>query len=113
MFSFGQTGIFLLGGKTLEDQTSAMYLRSGDILMMAGDARLAYHAVPRILRYPHLESIVLQGIETSSEQSHSLKCLNKYLSYSRINVNIRQVEGPLATFDSQTTRENGCLNEKY
>lgn len=47
--SFGQSAIFLLGGKTRDQAPLAMYLRSGDIMIMAGDSRLAYHAVPRIL----------------------------------------------------------------
>ncbi|GFS14680.1 alkylated DNA repair protein alkB homolog 1-like [Elysia marginata] len=47
--SFGQTAIFLLGGKTKSVEPIAVYLRSGDICVMRGQSRLAYHAVPRIL----------------------------------------------------------------
>ena len=48
-FSLGQSAIFLLGGKTRDDAPIAMYIRSGDVMVMAGNSRLAYHAVPRIL----------------------------------------------------------------
>ena len=102
-FSFGQPCIFLLGGQTLDDLPCAMYLRSGDIIMMSRDARLAYHAVPRILRHQELATLLTQDIECdiSSERRRSLQCLEKYLSNSRINVNIRQVEGPSGSFAGQ------------
>ena len=48
-FSFGQTAIFLVGGLTKEEKPLAMYLRSGDIVIMMGPSRLRYHAVPRII----------------------------------------------------------------
>lgn len=47
--SLGQTAIFLLGGVTKATEPVAVYLRSGDITVLSGDSRLAYHAVPRIL----------------------------------------------------------------
>ena len=49
MNSFGQTAIFLLGGQTKETSPTAMFLHSGDIIIMGGPSRLAYHAVPKIL----------------------------------------------------------------
>lgn len=48
--SFGQTAIFLLGGKTKDVTPSAMFLKSGDIVVMSKESRLCYHAVPRILK---------------------------------------------------------------
>ena len=48
-FSFGQTAIFILGGLTREEKPVAMYLRSGDIVVMMGPSRLRYHSVPRIM----------------------------------------------------------------
>ena len=109
-FSFGQTCIFLLGGQTLDDTPCAMYLRSGDIVVMSRDTRLAYHAVPRILRHEDLAGLLTHNTnsEISSERRLSLHCLEKYLSYSRINVNIRQVEGPSGRFASDV---NNVLNE--
>ena len=47
--SFGQDAIFLLGGPTKATEPTPILLRSGDICVMSGPARLAYHAVPRIL----------------------------------------------------------------
>ncbi|XP_045123433.1 nucleic acid dioxygenase ALKBH1-like isoform X2 [Portunus trituberculatus] len=48
-FSFGQSAVFLIGGCTKATAPSAILLHSGDIVVMAGAARLCYHAVPRIL----------------------------------------------------------------
>ena len=41
--SLGCKAIFLLGGKSREDPPLAMFLRSGDIVLMAGDARECFH----------------------------------------------------------------------
>ncbi|XP_018787311.1 PREDICTED: DNA demethylase ALKBH1 [Bactrocera latifrons] len=49
-FSFGQTAIFLIGGRTKEMSPLAVYLRSGDVLIMSGESRLCYHAVPRVMK---------------------------------------------------------------
>eukprot|EP00066_Takifugu_rubripes_P028973 XP_011618239.1 PREDICTED: alkylated DNA repair protein alkB homolog 1 isoform X2 [Takifugu rubripes] len=50
--SFGQSAIFLLGGLCRQDPPTAMYMRSGDVMVMSGQSRLRYHAVPRILVAP-------------------------------------------------------------
>jgi hypothetical protein len=41
--SLGCKAIFLLGGKSREDPPLAMFLRSGDIVLMAGEARECFH----------------------------------------------------------------------
>ncbi|KAK7070839.1 Nucleic acid dioxygenase alkbh1 [Halocaridina rubra] len=51
-FSFGQGAIFLIGGSSKETKPTALLLHSGDIMIMAGASRLAYHAVPRIIKVP-------------------------------------------------------------
>ena len=48
-YSFGQTALFLIGGQTKDQTPLGMYLKSGDIAIMAGRSRLSYHAVPKIL----------------------------------------------------------------
>lgn len=42
-FSLGCKAIFLLGGKSREDPPLAMFLRSGDVVLMAGVARECFH----------------------------------------------------------------------
>jgi alkylated DNA repair protein alkB family protein 1 len=41
--SLGCKCIFLLGGKTRDEVPTAMFLRSGDIVLMAGEARECFH----------------------------------------------------------------------
>ena len=47
--SLGDTAVFRVGGKTRKDSTERYELRSGDVFLLAGDDRLAYHGVDRIL----------------------------------------------------------------
>jgi len=47
--SLGDTGIFRVGGKTRKDATERYELRSGDVFLLAGEDRLAYHGVDRVL----------------------------------------------------------------
>lgn len=51
--SFGQTAIFLLGGTKKSDKPSALFIRSGDVVVMSGKSRLCFHAVPKIVKDPH------------------------------------------------------------
>eukprot|EP00088_Acartia_fossae_P067790 TRINITY_DN8497_c0_g1_i4.p1 TRINITY_DN8497_c0_g1~~TRINITY_DN8497_c0_g1_i4.p1 ORF type:complete len:362 (-),score=59.68 TRINITY_DN8497_c0_g1_i4:37-1089(-) len=63
--SFGQSGIFLLGGKSLDVSPSAYLLKSGYVAVMTKEARLCYHAVPKILVDP---SLVPDMIPEKAEQ---------------------------------------------
>ena len=130
--SFGQSGIFLIGGKTKQVKPVPILLQSGDVVIMSGESRLAYHGVPRILTSPDkhvprtLSSETLQKSSTcpycrsrgnegfvvdakkdsalcQGEVSAKRTCsccvkdldswdeFESYLSVSRINVNVRQV----------------------
>lgn len=42
-YSLGCKAIFLLGGKSREEPPVAMFLQSGDIVLMAGQARECFH----------------------------------------------------------------------
>ena len=46
--SLGDDGLFRLGGTTRSGATQSLWLRSGDVVVMGGAARLAYHGVDRI-----------------------------------------------------------------
>uniref|UniRef100_A0A182QTH4 Fe2OG dioxygenase domain-containing protein n=1 Tax=Anopheles farauti TaxID=69004 RepID=A0A182QTH4_9DIPT len=98
-FSFGQPAVFLIGGVSREEQPSALLLRSGDVVVMSGPARLCYHAVPRVFTDVELP----EGMECSTErwksdmrnERHGGGCWSEleeeYLQQSRININVRQV----------------------
>lgn len=76
--SFGLPAIFLIGGKTKATRPSAIYLPSGCAVIMSGPARLAYHAIARILPADG-------PIPTESD------AIDMFLRHTRININVRQV----------------------
>lgn len=47
--SLGDTAVFPLGGLNRKDPTVSFRLRSGDIVVLSGAARRAYHGVDRVL----------------------------------------------------------------
>ncbi len=46
--SLGDDGLFRIGNLTRGGKTESIWLRSGDVVVMGGDARLTYHGVDRI-----------------------------------------------------------------
>ncbi|CCG81384.1 AlkB-like protein [Taphrina deformans PYCC 5710] len=96
--SFGHTTVFLIGHKTRDVAPTAIYLRSGDALIMSGACRRAYHGVPRIVEGSlpkHLQHSTdwdnSDRETTTQEQRDDWDVFAKYMSTTRINVNIRQV----------------------
>lgn len=47
--SLGDTAVFRIGGLKRTDPTRSVRLSSGDVCLLAGEARLAFHGVDRIL----------------------------------------------------------------
>jgi alkylated DNA repair protein (DNA oxidative demethylase) len=47
--SLGDTAVFRLGGPTRSGPTTSLRLNSGDVCLLAGDARLAFHGIDRVL----------------------------------------------------------------
>ncbi|CAL9120662.1 Alpha-ketoglutarate-dependent dioxygenase [Musa troglodytarum] len=86
--SLGCKAIFLLGGKSREDMPVSMFLRSGDIILMTGQARECFHGVPRIfIDDEHAENSDLLSKFSGEED----RCFVDYVKSSRVNINIRQV----------------------
>lgn len=46
--SLGDEALFRMGGQARGGKTDSLWLRSGDVVVMAGDARMAYHGIDRI-----------------------------------------------------------------
>ncbi|MBX3481085.1 MAG: alpha-ketoglutarate-dependent dioxygenase AlkB [Caulobacter sp.] len=57
--SLGDTAIFRIGGTTRGGRTASVRLASGDACLLAGEARLAFHGVDRIL--PGSSSLIPGG----------------------------------------------------
>ena len=59
--SFGQSAVFLIGGESRAVRPQALLLQSGDVVVMSGPSRLAYHGVPKILG-PSKASLVPEAL---------------------------------------------------
>ncbi|PTX57898.1 alkylated DNA repair protein (DNA oxidative demethylase) [Litoreibacter ponti] len=46
--SLGDEALFRIGNTTRGGKTESLWLRSGDVVVMGGEARLAYHGVDRV-----------------------------------------------------------------
>jgi len=57
--SLGNTALFRLGGTTRKGPTQSLKLSSGDVVVLGGDARLAYHGIDRI--YPNTSTLLANG----------------------------------------------------
>jgi DNA oxidative demethylase len=57
--SLGDAAIFRVGGLARKDPTRAFELRSGDVVVLGGEDRLAYHGIDRIL--PGTSSLLPEG----------------------------------------------------
>ncbi|CAN6371916.1 unnamed protein product [Urochloa humidicola] len=86
--SLGCKCIFLLGGKTRDEVPTAMFLRSGDIVLMAGEARECFHGVPQIFTESDQQEISALDSQLSGDDDCFIL---DYIRNSRININIRQV----------------------
>ncbi|XP_065185297.1 nucleic acid dioxygenase ALKBH1-like [Sycon ciliatum] len=87
--SFGQDAIFLLGGHERSARPVAMMVRSGDAMVMSGEARMAYHAVPRVFPTT-VKPLEVDSIVSDDEWTP----YGEYMHASRVNLNIRQVLRP-------------------
>ncbi|XP_011862428.1 PREDICTED: alkylated DNA repair protein alkB homolog 1 isoform X2 [Vollenhovia emeryi] len=93
--SFGQTAVFLIGGPRQEDPASAVFLRSGDVVIMSGSSRLRYHGVPRIL--PAFKAPWDDDCDSREGPAYDWDDWRKartYIAEARINMNVRQVLKP-------------------
>ena len=108
--SVGLPAIFLLGGKTKDDEpVLPIVIRSGDVLCMGGDCRLNYHGMARLLPssvnlpFTHLEegasppehkdtvNLATFGLSRSVLCKEDSECLDSFLADHRLNINVRQV----------------------
>jgi alkylated DNA repair protein alkB family protein 1 len=101
--SFGQSAVFLLGGQTKAIKPTAMFVRSGDIVILAGKSRLSYHGVPKILSIPKdgnaidclskesLDFAIAKDFYPNSKIFRNWMEIYSYMQESRINISVRQV----------------------
>ncbi|KAH0516540.1 DNA oxidative demethylase ALKBH1 [Microtus ochrogaster] len=101
-FSFGQSAIFLLGGLKRDEAPTAMFMHSGDIMVMSGFSRLLNHAVPRVLPHPDgeclphcletpLPAVLPSGSLLEPCSVEDWQVCSTYLKTARVNMTVRQV----------------------
>jgi len=61
--SFGRDAVFVIGGETLDVAPTPLYLRSGDLVVLWKEARLAYHGVPKIC-----DETSLSGLDSGNRE---------------------------------------------
>ena len=57
--SLGDTGVFRVGGISRKDPTTRYELQSGDVIVLGGEDRLAFHGIDRIL--PGTSGLLQEG----------------------------------------------------
>lgn len=87
--SLGCKAIFLLGGETRDEPPIAMFLRSGDAVLMAGPTRRCFHGIPRT--FVEANESELPDFHASLPPTCMTDSLLAYIGETRINMNIRQV----------------------
>ncbi len=101
LFSFGNKAVFLLGSETKDEVPVALYVKSGDVMIMGGRSRKCYHGMFTSLHFNCLR-VYLQGIprifagtcpplQLKAEPTIDEQFALDFLKDMRININIRQV----------------------
>ena len=90
--SLGCEAIFLLGHLTKEEAApTAMLVRSGDIVVLSGQARSCYHGVPRIFAQQRRDGANPNSLGIGAGEGLRRLCVQNYLANHRINVSVRMV----------------------
>lgn len=83
--SLGRPAIFLIGGKNRNVRPTPILLRSGDVVILAGGCRRAFHGVPRILENHEVPTFL------TGQDGPNWRPFANYIRNTRININVRQV----------------------
>ncbi|KAM6171014.1 nucleic acid dioxygenase ALKBH1 [Erethizon dorsatum] len=116
-FSFGQSVIFLLGGLKRDETPTAMFMHSGDIMVMSGFSRLLNHAVPRVLPNPEgeglphcletpLPAVLPKDAVVEPCSVEDWQVCASYLRTARVNMTVRQVLAKDQDFPLEPIEEN-------
>lgn len=79
----------MIGGETRDIMPISLFLKSGDVIIMGGKSRLAYHAVPCMIQNSSPSNIFTNLEEDEDKTNWDI--ISNYMKNSRINMNVRQV----------------------
>lgn len=89
--SLGCEAIFLAGNRDAS-QTATIRLRSGDVLVMSGPSRYAWHAVPKII--PGTCPDWLRDWPMLGSRGSTYAQWKGWMAGKRVNLNVRQIREP-------------------
>ncbi|KAJ2501906.1 hypothetical protein GGH96_001549 [Coemansia sp. RSA 1972] len=92
-FNIGLDCVYLIGGTTRDTVPTPVLLRSGDVLAMCGESRLAYHGVPKILANTspaYLTDLDAGNNDVVAGKYPQWQYFAPYLSTHRVNCNARK-----------------------
>jgi len=99
-FSLGRSAVFVVGTLDRDEKPVPVLLRSGDVMLLSGDARMCYHGIAAILpgHVPLPDSLTsshqlnaIPLLQCSAVPAEDLSRVETFLSENRINANVRQV----------------------
>ncbi len=97
--SLGQSALFLIGGQSKQVSPVPLLLNSGDIVIMSGPSRLAYHGIPRVLPPSPLHPVPHC---LHRDQLDNCICMN---TDTRIEDEIKQATDKVLKTDQDTTSD--------
>jgi alkylated DNA repair protein alkB family protein 1 len=77
----------MIGGRTRDVTPTAIFIRSGDVVLMSGESRYCYHAVPRMIANTCPNELLEDGPDDPADWADC----REYIRDARINMNCRQV----------------------
>jgi alkylated DNA repair protein alkB family protein 1 len=80
--SFGLECVFLFGTDDRSTKPIALRLKSGDLIIMSGEARKAFHGVPRVFEDSFPEELLV---------GEEFDAIREFMEHTRMNINVRQV----------------------
>ncbi|KAJ1668160.1 hypothetical protein IW140_000674 [Coemansia sp. RSA 1813] len=91
--SIGLSCVYLIGGNTRDIEPTGLLLRSGDVLVMCGESRLAFHGVPRIIAGSSPKYLIdpsAGSCDTVNPNYPEWSHFARYLATHRVNCNARK-----------------------
>ncbi|KDO20229.1 hypothetical protein SPRG_14475 [Saprolegnia parasitica CBS 223.65] len=89
--SLGTQCIYLQGGLTRATPPTALWLRSGDIILMGGEARRCFHGVPLVTdKLPADFAACTQALKHTHIPAE-VDAFADYIAHARVNINLRRV----------------------
>jgi len=88
VLSFGPPACFLLGGATRDVEPLPILVQSGDILVLSGESRLAFHGVPRV--WPLESSGNCSKTKERTLSEDEFPSGEELIAHTRVSISLRE-----------------------